>query len=232
MPHRGPAERVRGGANSNVSIPNHLQSDMFTGIIEEVGRIRRVEPLGGGRRLTIDASFAASLRPDQSVAVNGCCQTVVAVDDGAFAVVAIEETLSKTTFGSLVDGAPVNLERGMRPDFRLDGHIVQGHVDATGEVVDVKELETSRLFRVAFDGGFAPYVIPVGSVAIDGISLTVARLGGRRDDGRHELTVAIIPHTYEATNVSTWSPGRRVNLEFDLIGKYVARWMEVRKGPG
>lgn len=201
---------------------------MFTGIIEEVGRIRSVEAQGGGRRLVIEASFAASLRPDQSVAVNGCCQTVVEVHDGAFSVVAIEETLSKTTFGSFADGAPVNLERAMRPDARLDGHIVQGHVDATGEIVEVKELETSRLFRIAFDGGFAPYVIPVGSVAIDGISLTVARLGGRREDGRHELTVAIIPHTFEATNVPTWTTGNRVNLEFDLIGKYVARWMELR----
>lgn len=201
---------------------------MFTGIIEEVGRIRRIEPLGGGRRLTVDATFAAELRPDQSIAVNGCCQTVVDVADGAFSVVAIEETLSKTTFGALQDGDEVNLERATQPDARLDGHIVQGHVDATGEIVDVKELETSRLYRVAFAAGFAPFVIPVGSVAIDGISLTVARLGGHRDDGRHELTVAIIPHTYEMTIVPTWLPGRAVNLEFDLIGKYVARWMEVR----
>lgn len=201
---------------------------MFTGIIEEVGRIRGVEPLKGGRRLTIDASFAGSLRPDQSVAVNGCCQTVVAVDEGGFAVVAIEETLSKTTLGSFEAGNPVNLERAMRPDARLDGHIVQGHIDATGEIVEVKELATSRLYRVAFDGGYAPFVIPVGSVAIDGISLTVARLGGRRDDGRHELTVAIIPHTLDMTNVPTWTAGNRVNLEFDLIGKYVARWMEVQ----
>lgn len=204
---------------------------MFTGIIEEVGRIRRVEPLGGGRRLTIEASFAGSLRPDQSVAVNGCCQTVVEVAGGAFSVVTIEETLSKTTFGLLEEGASVNLERAMRPDGRLDGHLVQGHVDATGEIVRVKELETSRLFTVAFDGGFAPYVIPVGSVAIDGISLTVARLGGSGEDGRHELTVAIIPHTFDVTNVPTWTPGNLVNLEFDLIGKYVGRWMELRGKP-
>lgn len=210
-----------------VRISEFTERTMFTGIIEEIGRIRRAESLGGGRRFTIEASFAGTLRPDQSVAVNGCCQTVVDIGDGAFSVVAIEETLSKTTFGSLGEDAPVNLERAMRPDTRLDGHIVQGHVDATGELVEVKELEASRLYRVAFEAEFAPYVIPVGSVAIDGISLTVARLGGRRGDGRHELTVAIIPHTYEMTIVPTWSLGSQVNLEFDLIGKYVARYMEV-----
>lgn len=201
---------------------------MFTGIIEEVGRIRKAEPHGGGRRLTIDAGFAGELRPDQSVAVNGCCQTVVDVNGGAFSVVAVEETLAKTTLGQFAEGDAVNLERAVRPDARLDGHIVQGHVDATGTIVAVEELETSRLYRITFDRSFAPYVIPVGSIALDGISLTVARLGGPPADERHELAVSIIPHTFEITNVSGWSVGRRVNMEFDLIGKYVARWMELR----
>ena len=201
---------------------------MFTGIIEEVGRIRKAEPHGGGRRLTIEAEFAGALRRDQSVAVNGCCQTVVDVNGSAFSVIAVEETLSKTTLGAFAEGDAVNLERAMQPDARLDGHIVQGHVDATGTIVGAEELETSRLYRIAFDGSFAPYVIPVGSIALDGISLTVARLGGPTADGYHELTVSIIPHTYEITTVSEWSLGRRVNMEFDLIGKYVARWMELR----
>ena len=192
---------------------------MFTGIIEEVGRVGGVRELGGGRRLSIEASFARELRVDESVAVNGACQTVVAVSDAAFEVVAIEETLRKTTFGTFAAGTPVNLERALRPTGRLDGHFVQGHVDATGEVVAVEKEQTNWLYRIRFDPEFAPYLIPVGSVALDGISLTVARLDA------DALTVAIIPHTYEKTTVHTWQPGTRVNLEFDMIGKYVVGWL-------
>jgi riboflavin synthase len=143
---------------------------MFTGIIEEVGTIRRVANLGGGRRLTIEAAFAPELRVDQSVAVNGACQTVVAVEGRTFDVVAVEETLRKTTLGAFQAGQPVNLERAMLPTSRLDGHLVQGHVDATAAVTAVEVLETSRLFRIRFDARFAPYVIPVGSIALDGVS--------------------------------------------------------------
>lgn len=202
---------------------------MFTGIIEEVGRLGRVEPLGGGRHLTIEAAFASDLRVDQSVAVNGCCQTVVEASVGTFSVIAVEETLIKTTLGALREGDLLNLERAVRSGTRLDGHIVQGHVDARGEIVGERVLETSRLFRVAFDASFAPYVIPVGSVAIDGISLTVARLDGARGDGRHEVEISVIPHTLEHTTAREWGAGQAVNLEFDLIGKYVARWMELRE---
>lgn len=201
---------------------------MFTGIIEQVGRLSDVQPLGGGRRLTIEADFAGRLRRDQSVAVNGCCQTVVEADERTFSVVAVEETLAKTTLGALRVGDPLNLERAMPAGGRLDGHIVQGHVDTTGEIVDERALETSRLYRIAFDAAFSAFVIPVGSVAVDGISLTVARLGSIAGDGRQELVVSIIPHTYQITTVREWTIGRRVNLEFDLIGKYVARWMDVR----
>ena len=190
---------------------------MFTGIIEETGTIRQIDELDGGRRLTIEASFADALRPDESVSINGACQTVTAVDDGAFTVVTIEETLRKTTFGTLDAGDPVNLERALQAGDRLDGHFVQGHVDATGAVVDVEREGTDWLYAIEFDPQYAAYLIPVGSIAIDGISLTVARLEG------DTLTVAIIPHTYEQTNVSTWTDGTPVNLEFDLIGKYVVR---------
>ncbi len=196
---------------------------MFTGIIEEVGTLAAVHDLGGGRRLTVAARMAPELRPDQSVAVNGVCQTVVAVHGDAFDVVAVEETLRKTTFGSFAPGTPVNLERAMRPDARLDGHLVQGHVDATGTVVAVEPQTTGRHYRIRFDAAFAPYVIPVGSIALDGISLTVARLA------EDELTVAVIPHTYDLTNVRSWHPGTPVNMEFDLIGKYVARWLSLGK---
>jgi riboflavin synthase len=190
---------------------------MFTGIIQSVGRIAEVEELGGGRRLTITAPFAGELRVDESVAVDGCCQTVVRQDDETFDVVSIEETLAKTTFATYEPGRAVNLERAMQLGDRLDGHLVQGHIDATGEIVELMEEETSTLFRITFDRAFDPYIIPVGSIAVDGISLTVARLHP------DSFTVAIIPHTFEHTSVGDWSIGRAVNLEFDLIGKYVAR---------
>lgn len=199
---------------------------MFTGIIEEVGTIRAVEPLRGGRRLTVACAFAGELSPDESVSVNGACQTVVARDDDTFEVVAVEETLAKTTLGALSTGDPVNLERALPATGRFDGHFVQGHVDATGAVESVEKLADSRLIRIRYGAEFAPYLIPTGSVTVDGVSLTVARLDG------HVFTVSVIPHTLELTNVRTWEPGVQVNLEFDMIGKYVARWMETRDHRG
>lgn len=192
---------------------------MFTGIIKDVGRVAEIDDLGGGKRFTIAAEMAPELRVDESIAINGACQTVVDVDAASetFAVVSIEETLRKTTFSALCEGDSVNLERALKADARLDGHFVQGHVDATGTIVGIEKEETNWLYRIRFDAQFASYLIPVGSIAIDGISLTVARL---EDD---TLTIAIIPHTYENTNVPTWDEGTAVNLEFDLIGKYVVR---------
>lgn len=199
---------------------------MFTGIIEAVGTVAAVEPLGGdrgGRRLTIAAPFAEELRPDESVAINGACQTVTRAGEGTFGVVTIEETLRKTTFGNLEAGDAVNLERALEAGGRLDGHFVQGHVDATGTVTRAEQEETNWLYTLRFAEQYAPYVIPVGSVALDGISLTVARLG--ETTAGPELTVAIIPHTYEHTAISEWTEGTEVNLEFDMIGKYVVRWL-------
>jgi riboflavin synthase len=196
---------------------------MFTGIIEEVGTVTQVEPLGSdqaGKRLTIEAEMAPDLAVDQSVSIDGACQTVVDVDAdaGTFAVDSIEETLRKTTFGDLTTGTPVNLERALQAGDRLDGHFVQGHVDATGTITQVEREETDWLYTIQFDPKYASYLIPVGSIAVDGISLTVARLD------EDTLTTAIIPHTHEVTNVAeTWTEGAGVNLEFDLIGKYVAR---------
>lgn len=190
---------------------------MFTGIIEEVGEVVRVDDLGGGKRLTIRAAMSGEVRVDESVAVNGACQTVVAHDRRTFSVVAIEETLRKTALGQLRTGTPVNLERAMQLGARLDGHLVQGHVDGLGVITGVEQETSSWRYTVRFPEAFAPYLIPVGSITVDGISLTVARLAD------HTFTVAIIPHTYEHTNVPTWQVGSRVNLEFDLIGKYVAR---------
>lgn len=204
---------------------------MFTGIIEEVGTVRRVKPLGtdrAGKRLTIEAELAAEVEVDESISVNGACQTVVQTDaeGGTFSVDTIEETLRKTTFGDLAAGTPVNLERALRAGDRLDGHFVQGHVDATGTIVGVEMEETDRLYTIRYEPEYAPYLIPVGSIAVDGISLTVARL----EDDR--FTVAIIPHTYENTNVAAaWTKGASVNLEFDLIGKYVVRAYEQDNHP-
>ena len=195
---------------------------MFTGIIEATGRVRTVDAHGAGRRITVEAPFAGALRIDESVAVNGACMTVVAHDDAAFSFVTVEESLRKTTLGSFQAGTPVNLERALVLGSRLDGHLVQGHVDTTGTVVRREALSASWLFEVAYPEAFAPNLIPVGSVAVDGISLTVARLG------EGAFTVSIIPHTFEKTIAAFWQPADRVNLEFDLIGKYALRAAGVR----
>ena len=192
---------------------------MFTGIVEEVGRIEAVTPLTGGTRVRVTCSFAGELRVDESVAVDGACLTVVARDAGAFEAVAVEETLAKTALGSRAAGDGVNLERALRLPARLDGHLVQGHVDATGTIEAVDALDDSHLVRVAYPERFADNLIPVGSVTVDGVSLTVARL----DEPVGTFAVAVIPHTWQKTTAGRWRPGQAVNLEFDLVGKYVLR---------
>ena len=196
---------------------------MFTGIIEEVGRVEAVTPLEGGRRLRIASSFAGALSVDESVAVGGVCLTVVAQDDEAFEATAVEETLSKTILGELAASDGVNLERAVPLGGRLDGHLVQGHVDATGTVERVDEMADSHVVWVRYPEASAPYLIPRGSVAVDGVSLTVARL----DEPPGTFAVALIPHTWEHTTAPRWVPGARVNLEFDLVGKYVLRSADV-----
>jgi len=193
---------------------------VFTGIIESIGAIRRIEQTGGGRRLSVSAPYAVELAVDQSVAVNGVCLTVTALDAGAFDADVVEETLTKTNLGLLETGDRVNLERAMQLGDRLDGHLVQGHVDATGEIIGVEALEASHMIHVAFPGSLDRYLIPVGSITVDGVSLTVARLEG------NTFSVAIIPHTWERTTLSERRLGDRVNLEFDVVGKYVVRALE------
>ncbi len=193
---------------------------MFTGIIEEQGRLQAAKPLEGGRRLTIACSFAGELRVDQSVSVNGVCLTVTRIGDGTFEATAVEETLAKTTLGALVPGSSVNLERALQPDQRLDGHMVQGHVDGIGTIVSIEHLPDSFLCRIAFDPACAHLLVPAGSVAVDGISFTVARLDEKT------FTVSVIPHTCALTNAGSWEACGRVNLEFDLVGKYIARGLE------
>ena len=196
---------------------------MFTGIIETVAPVAGVQPMGSdeaGRRLVLEVPFAAELSVGDSVAVNGACLTAVSTDAeaGTFAVEAVEETLRKTTLGALEEGDRANVERALKAGARLDGHFVQGHVDTTGRVQSVKKEETSRRYRVGFEPEWARYLIPTGSVALDGISLTVARL----DRAAGTLAVAIVPHTYEATAIAErWAEGAEVNVEFDMLGKYV-----------
>jgi len=190
---------------------------MFTGLIEETGTITGVDVNGGGLDITVRAHTTLDdLKIDDSIALDGCCQTVVRRTETEFTVTAVEETLRKTTLGEFVAGRVVNLERAIRVGDRLGGHFVQGHVDCVGEVRERTQLETSRLYRIAFPERFARLVIPVGSLAINGVSLTAAEVDGA------SCTVSIIPHTMTMTTFGTLEAGDRVNLEFDMLGKYVA----------
>ena len=193
---------------------------MFTGIVKEVGKVEAARHRAGGMRLRVrhgGGEVFHGLSVDESVSVNGACQTVVVAGEGWFEVDTVEETLRKTTLGSLVQGSPVNLERALRPMDRLGGHFVLGHVDCVGEVADVRELGSSREIWISYPREFAAYLVSAGSVAIDGISLTVARLG------EASFAVAVIPFTFSHTTINSLASGSRVNLEFDILGKYVAR---------
>ncbi len=188
---------------------------MFTGIIGEIGRISGVQRSGGGVLLTVEARAAAELRVNDSVSLNGACQTVIAGSRTTFTVQAVEETLGKTTLGDFVPGTELNIELPLRFNDRLGGHLVMGHVDCVGTVENVEVKESSRIIRISYPAAFAKYVIPVGSIAVDGISLTIAY------GVTNEFAVSVIPHTLGKTTLSRARKGTRVNLEFDLIGKYV-----------
>jgi len=195
---------------------------MFTGIIQEVGRVSSVKKVGGGVQLSVSGPHSAGeLSIDDSVAINGVCQTVIAKSGSEFTVEAVEETLKKTTLGQLASHAEVNLELAMKLNDRLGGHLVLGHVDGIGVVKSVERKESSWLFTIEIPQQFQQYVIPVGSIAIDGVSLTIARLEGKL------VTVSIIPHTLENTTFKSLIAGSTVNLEFDLIGKYIERLVSV-----
>ena len=189
---------------------------MFTGIIGEIGTIAGVVRTAGGRRLTINATQAASeLAVNDSVAVNGVCLTVTDLAAPTFTVEAVEETLVKSTLGSLATASRVNLELPLRVGDRLGGHMVLGHVDCTGEIRGIRKLASSWMLEIAHPPEFGRYIIPVGSIAVDGISLTVAEKGGG------SFKISVIPHTLEKTLLSEAAAGQLVNLEFDLLGKYV-----------
>ena len=193
---------------------------MFTGIIESLGEVQQLERDRGNLHISINSSITQELKIDQSVAHNGVCLTVVSLDGNAYTVTAIDETLQKTNLGELKVGDKVNLERAMVLGSRLDGHIVQGHVDQTGKCIAVLEKDGSWFFTFEYDATQNNVTIEKGSITIDGVSLTVV------DSGKNTFSVAIIPYTYENTRFNRYKVGSTVNLEFDVIGKYVARIMQ------
>jgi riboflavin synthase len=193
---------------------------MFTGIIQEIGTVGQRKNVGGGVQLTVKSTAVGSeLSIDDSVSINGCCQTVISKSGSDFTVEAVEETLKKTTLGEFNAGRKVNLELAMRLNDRLGGHLVLGHVDGTATVSALEEMESSWLYTIQLPSEFMRYVIHVGSIAIDGVSLTIARLN------EDNLTVSIVPHTFENTTFKHLKPGMRVNFECDLVGKYIERLM-------
>lgn len=190
---------------------------MFTGIIEATGRIQEVSTKGTNKTFWITSPLSHELKIDQSISHDGVCLTVEEVRDGAHRVTAIEETLEKTNLASWSAGQTVNLERCMIMNGRLDGHIVQGHVDATAVCVDRQDLDGSWEFRFSIPEQFAPLIIEKGSIAVNGTSLTIFNIT------RTEFTVAIIPYTYHHTSISQVQKNSIVNIEFDMIGKYIQR---------
>lgn len=197
---------------------------MFNGIVESVGKVLSISPLKGGKEFEIQWDKAHQLGVDDSICIEGVCQTVVKKDDASFTVQAVEETLRKTSFSDIKEGSMVNLERSLTLNQLIDGHIVQGHVDTTGTISRIEEEGADWLFDISFDDKqWGDMVVGRGSIAIDGISLTVADL-------KHgEFRVAIIPYTFDHTSLKDKKAGDRVNLEFDIIGKYVIRFMQRRQ---
>jgi len=193
---------------------------MFTGIIETLGEVVAIEQEQTNIHFTIKSSITNELKIDQSVAHNGCCLTVVGLEADQYVVTAIQESLDKTNLGNWKVGSKINLERCMQLGARLDGHIVQGHVDTTAECVSVEDLEGSWKYTFRYTTGQP--TVEKGSVTVNGVSLTVV------DSEQGLFSVCIIPYTHEHTNFHTFEPGSVVNLEFDIIGKYVARLMEAR----
>lgn len=190
---------------------------MFTGIIESMGFVKNIEQEGDNFHITIECSFTNELKVDQSVAHDGVCLTIVKIKENTYTVTAIKETLDKSSFRQLKPGAQINLERAMVLGERLDGHIVQGHVDQTAICTNITEENGSWMFTFEYDKKPKNVTIEKGSISVNGVSLTVV------NSKENSFSVAIIPYTYENTNFHTFKKGSIVNLEFDVIGKYVAR---------
>lgn len=196
---------------------------MFTGIIEEIGTVKNIVKEGGNTHFFVEAQLASALKIDQSVAHNGVCLTVVQVQGNNYKVTAIEETLQKTNLGKWKLGDAINLERGMKMNAHLDGHIVQGHIDQVATCTNVEVKDGSWIYTFSYDTSLQNVTIEKGSITVNGVSLTVV------NSKLNEFSVAIIPFTFEHTNFKKLQKGDVVNLEFDVIGKYVKRLMELRK---
>jgi riboflavin synthase len=196
---------------------------MFTGLIENVGRVEAVTSTADGIRIAIATSLAGDLQPGESVSVNGVCLTATRTDDGQMHADIGPETARITTLGTLRAAQPVNLERSMRADSRFGGHFVQGHVDGIGELRSIRRDGDAHWLTIGFPPGLAPFIVRKGSIAVDGISLTVADLRAA------ELDVMIIPFTWQHTNLPSRRSGDPVNLEGDMVGKYVARAVELMR---
>ncbi len=190
---------------------------MFTGIIETLGIVNGLTKQDGNLHITVSCPLTSELKIDQSVAHNGVCLTVVSIENNNYTVTAIQETIDKTNVGDWKEGDYINLERAMKLGDRLDGHIVQGHVDQTGICKAIEETNGSWLYTFSYEASLNNITIEKGSITVNGVSLTVV------NSLVNEFSVAIIPYTYEHTNFKTFSVGTKVNLEFDVIGKYVAR---------
>jgi len=195
---------------------------MFTGIIETLGKIHRLRKEGGNLHITVSSPITKELKIDQSISHNGVCLTVVKKEDPYYTVTAIDETLKKTNLSELKEGQLVNLERAMVMGSRLDGHLVQGHVDQTAICRKIVRNDGSWMFTFEYDPKFNNITIEKGSITVDGVSLTVV------NSEKNAFSVAIIPYTYEHTRFRNYEIGTIVNLEFDVIGKYVARYLELK----
>lgn len=193
---------------------------MFTGIVSEVGKISSIKKIDGGSELWINCSFANDAHIDESISVNGVCLTVVDFNKEAFKVQCVEETLRKTSLGELKSDSPVNLERSLTLEKGIEGHIVQGHVDTVGKIKKIDQNGADLLVTVEFPEEFKDYVVGRGSIAVDGISLTVAQ------NESNVFKVAIIPYTWDNTNLISKKEGDSVNLEFDIFGKYIIQYLK------
>ncbi|HEX9152728.1 MAG TPA: riboflavin synthase [Flavobacterium sp.] len=190
---------------------------MFTGIIETLGVIQEIKKEKDNIHITVNSSITSELQIDQSVAHNGICLTVVALDDTFYTVTAIDETIKKTNLAYWQEGDSINLERAMKLGDRLDGHIVQGHVDQIGTCIATEETNGSWSYTFEYDETLNNITIEKGSITVNGVSLTVV------NSKKNQFSVAIIPYTYEHTNFNSFKVGTKINLEFDVIGKYVAK---------
>lgn len=196
---------------------------MFTGIIESLGTVTDLKKAQDNLHISIKSDITNELKIDQSVAHNGVCLTVVHIENNEYTVTAIQETLDKTNLNKLSVGDEVNLERAMKLGDRLDGHIVQGHVDQTAVCTNIENANGSWFFSFEYDAGLNNITIEKGSITINGTSLTVV------NSGKNTFSVAIIPYTYEHTNFKNFKKGTEVNLEFDVLGKYIAKLMTLRQ---